>query len=246
MEKPLTLPRIARLAASNEKSGNRLHCGEPESRESRALSIQIENVDAGWQGRPVRAGKPFITILPPGKYRFVVSASNGDNLWNEAGAAMNMEVSPAFNQTTWFRSLCVMAAMLGLWGILRFRVRQSVVKVQAQFRERMRERERIAADLHDTLLQGYLSASLHVHAAFGRLAEDSPAKQPLRRALELIGKASEESRIALQGIRSSQLGDLELGAGFVSGSSGTCRFRGCGIPGAGGRTPTIFASGSPG
>ena len=74
----------------------------------------------------------------------------------------------------------------------------------------MLERERIAGDLHDTLLQGYLSASLHAHAAFGRLEEDSPARQPLRRALELIGKASEESRIALRGIRSSQLGDLEL------------------------------------
>jgi signal transduction histidine kinase len=75
----------------------------------------------------------------------------------------------------------------------------------------MLERERIAGDLHDTLLQGYLSASLQVHAAFGRLTEDSPAKQPLKRALELIGKASEESRIALRGIRSSQLGDLDLG-----------------------------------
>jgi signal transduction histidine kinase len=101
--------------------------------------------------------------------------------------------------------------MLGLWGILRLRIRQTVAKVQARFRERMLERERIAADLHDTLLQGYLSASLQVHAAFGRLAEDSPAKQPLGRALELIGKASEESRIALRGIRSSQLGDLDLG-----------------------------------
>jgi signal transduction histidine kinase len=127
---------------------------------------------------------------------------------------MNMEVPPAFNQTTWFRSICVLAAMLGLWGILRLRIRQTVTKVQAQFRERTLERERIAGDLHDTLLQGYLSASLQAHAAFGRLAEDSPAKQPLRRALELIGKASEESRIALRGIRSSQLGDLELGQAF--------------------------------
>jgi signal transduction histidine kinase/ligand-binding sensor domain-containing protein len=171
---------------------------------------KLENVDAGWRDAGTRR-QAFYNNLPPGKYRFVVIASNGVNLWNEAGAAMNMEVSPAFNQTTWFRSLCVLAAMLGLWGILQFRIRQTVANVQAQFRERMRERERIAADLHDTLVQGYLSASLQVHAAFGRLAEDSPAKQPLRRALELIGKASEESRIALQGIRSSQLGDLELG-----------------------------------
>jgi signal transduction histidine kinase len=171
---------------------------------------KLEGMDAGWQNAGSRR-QVFYSNLSPGRYRFVVSASNGDNLWNEAGATMNMEVPPAFNQTTWFRSLCVLAAMLGLWGILRLRIRQTVAKVQAQFRERMLERERIAGDLHDTLLQGYLSASLQVHAAFGRLAEDSPAKQPLRRALELIGKASEESRIVLRGIRSSQLGDLELG-----------------------------------
>jgi signal transduction histidine kinase/ligand-binding sensor domain-containing protein len=171
---------------------------------------KLEGMDAGWQNAGSRR-QAFYSNLSPGRYRFVVSASNGDNLWNEAGATMNMEVPPAFSQTIWFRSLCVMAAMLGLWGILRFRIRQSVEKMQAQFRERMLERERIAGDLHDTLLQGYLSASFQVHAAFGRLAEDSPAKQPLRRALELIGKASEESRIALRGIRSSQLGDLELG-----------------------------------
>ena len=171
---------------------------------------KLGNVDAGWRDAGSRR-QAFYNDLPPGKYRFVVSASNGDNLWNEAGATMNLEVPPAFFQTTWFRLLCVLAAMLGLWGILRLRIRQTVAKVQAQFRERMLERERIAGDLHDTLLQGYLSASLQAHAAFGRLAEDSPAKQPLRRALELIGKASEESRIALRGIRSSQLGDLDLG-----------------------------------
>ena len=170
---------------------------------------KLEGMDASWQNAGSRR-QAFYTNVPPGKFRFVVSASNGDNLWNEAGATLDIDVPPAFFQTTWFRSLCVLAAMLGLWGILRLRIRQTVAKVQAQFRERMLERERIAGDLHDTLLQGYLSASLQVHTAFGRLAEDSPAKQPLRRALELFGKASEESRIVLRGIRSSQLGDLDL------------------------------------
>jgi signal transduction histidine kinase/ligand-binding sensor domain-containing protein len=171
---------------------------------------KLEGIDEGWQNAGARR-QAFYSNLSPGKYRFEVSASNGDNLWSEAGGTMNLEVPPAFNQTTWFRSLCVLAAMLGLWGILRLRIRQTVATVQAQFRERMLERERIAGDLHDTLLQGYLSASLQAHAAFGRLAEDSPARQPLSRALELMGKASEESRIALRGIRSSRLGDLELG-----------------------------------
>lgn len=78
---------------------------------------KLEGLDAGWQNVGSRR-QAFYNNLPPGKYQFVVSASNGDNLWNEAGAAMSMEVPPAFNQTTWFRSLCVLAAMLGSLGHL--------------------------------------------------------------------------------------------------------------------------------
>jgi signal transduction histidine kinase/ligand-binding sensor domain-containing protein len=174
---------------------------------------KLKDIDAGWRDAGSRR-QAFYNDLPPGMHRFVVSASNGDNVWNESGATLDIDVPAAFDQTTWFRSLCVLGALLGLSGILRLRIRQTVAKVQAQLRERTLERERIAGDLHDTLLQDYLSASLQAHAAFGRLAEDSPAKQPLRRALELMGKASEESRIALRGLRSSQLGDLELGQAF--------------------------------
>ena len=61
----------------------------------------------------VRAGKPFITILPPGKYQFVVSASNGDNLWNEAGDTLRFDIPPAYYQTYWFRSLGVILCLAG-------------------------------------------------------------------------------------------------------------------------------------
>jgi ligand-binding sensor domain-containing protein len=57
---------------------------------------KLEGMDAGWQNAGSRR-QAFYNNLPPGKYQFVVSASNGDNLWNEAGATMNMEVPPAFN-----------------------------------------------------------------------------------------------------------------------------------------------------
>jgi hypothetical protein len=56
---------------------------------------KLENVDAGWRDAGSRR-QAFYNNLPPGKYQFVVSASNGDNLWNEAGATMNMEVPPTF------------------------------------------------------------------------------------------------------------------------------------------------------
>jgi signal transduction histidine kinase len=40
---------------------------------------------------------------------------------------------------------------------------------------RLEERTRIARELHDTLLQTFQSASLHLGAALYRIAEDSPS-----------------------------------------------------------------------
>ena len=47
--------------------------------------------------------------------------------------------------------------------------------------ERLAERTRIAQELHDTLLQGFLSSSMQVHVAADRLPEDSPSKPILER-----------------------------------------------------------------
>ena len=115
---------------------------------------KLEGMDAGWQNAGSRR-QAFYNNLPPGKYRFVVSASNGDNLWNEAGATMNMEVPPAFNQTTWFRASCVAAFFGLLWGLYRYRLYQVAREFNAHLEGRVNERVRVARELHDTLLQGF-------------------------------------------------------------------------------------------
>ena len=45
-----------------------------------------------------------------------------------------------------------------------------------RFQERLAERTRIAQELHDTLLQGFLSASMQMHVAADSVPEDSPVK----------------------------------------------------------------------
>ena len=73
------------------------------------------------------------------------------------------------------------------------------------------ERRRIAGELHDTLLQGFLSASLVVGVTLQEMAEDSPAKASLSRAAQLMQRAIDEGRAVLQGLRSSVVasGSLE-------------------------------------
>ncbi len=69
--------------------------------------------------------------------------------------------------------------------------------------ERRRERARIARDLHDTLLQGLLSAAMQLQLAEGWLPPDSPAKPLLSRARRLMRRGIDEGRAALRGLRST-------------------------------------------
>ncbi|HET6931035.1 MAG TPA: sensor histidine kinase [Candidatus Acidoferrum sp.] len=69
--------------------------------------------------------------------------------------------------------------------------------------ERCRERARIARELHDTLLQRLLSASMQLQVAEGWVPADSPAKPLLSRVGDLMRKGIDEGRAALQGLRST-------------------------------------------
>jgi signal transduction histidine kinase len=70
--------------------------------------------------------------------------------------------------------------------IYRRRVSRIAAGINARFDERLAERTRIAQELHDTLLQGFLSASMQVHVGTDCLPTDSAARPILTRALQLM------------------------------------------------------------
>jgi len=74
--------------------------------------------------------------------------------------------------------------------------------------ERLAERTRIAQELHDTILQGFVAASMHLHAVVDRLSSDCPEKQRLTDIAQMVERVLNEGRCALQGLRSRN----ELGA----------------------------------
>lgn len=171
---------------------------------------KLENHDSDWQD-PQNRRQAFYTDLIPGNYRFHVVAANNDNVWNDAGAELELVVSPAFYQTAWFRLACLVVFVGVLWLVYMLRLRNLAARIQARFEERLEERERIARNLHDTLLQGIYSASIHFELANNRLPEDSPAKRVTQRGLELLGEVSRGGRDALRTLRSREpeIDDLE-------------------------------------
>ena len=99
--------------------------------------------------------------------------------------------------------------------LYRLRVRQIAAGINARFDERLAERTRIAQELHDTLLQGFLSASMQVHVATDCLPADSEAKPILIRALQLMRQVIDEGRNAVRGLRSSHSVSLDLEEAFA-------------------------------
>ena len=75
---------------------------------------------------------------------------------------------------------------------------------------RLEERTRLAQELHDTLLQSFLSAAMQLSVALDRMPAESPLKQKLDRVLEIINQGVQEGRNTIQGLRSSDPYRLDL------------------------------------
>ena len=176
-------------------------------------AICSNGFDRGWS-EATTAHEAAYTNLGPGSYRFRVIASNPDGVWNSTEAVVGFDIAPLFWQTWWFRLSGLLAFGLTILALYRLRLHQLTHQLNVRFEERLAERTRIAQELHDTLLQGFLSASMQLHVAADGLPADSPTKRPLSHILQLMGKVIEEGRSAVRGLRSSPEGSLDLEHAF--------------------------------
>jgi signal transduction histidine kinase len=161
----------------------------------------LDGLDHGWS-EPVTTPEASYANLGAGSYRFRVMASNSEELWNGPEAAVGFEVEPTLWQRWWFRFALVFCVGFAILALYRLRVHQLTRLLNVRFEERLAERTRIARDLHDTLLQGVLSASMQLHVAVDQLPENSPGRPVLNRVLELMAQVIAEGRNTLRGLRS--------------------------------------------
>jgi len=105
-------------------------------------------------------------------------------------------------QRRWFAIICVLAVAIVIFGLHRLRLHQVSKKLHMVLEERLAERTRVAQELHDTLLQGVLSASMQLHVVVDQLPEDSTSRPSLTHVLELMGRVIDEGRNTLRGLRS--------------------------------------------
>ena len=184
-----------------------LHFLSPETNRFR---YRLEGLDPRWYETDGSHRVAAYTTLPWGHYDFRVQAASGRGPWNEPGASIHIEVLPPWWATWWFRSFYGVLLALAVWWAYRMRVGQISQRVMIRMEERIAERTRIAQDLHDTLLQGLLSASLQLAVANSQLPAQATAKPLVSRVYEMLRQLIEEGRNTVRGLRVRRLESDEL------------------------------------
>jgi signal transduction histidine kinase len=160
----------------------------------------LEGLDDRWQEVGTRR-EALYTNLWPGHYTFRVTASNSDGVWNPTGAAISFTIPPTFYQTRSFYALCTLACAALLYVLYRTRMRQVSRQVRGRLEARLAERERIARELHDTLLQGMQGLIWRFQAAADRIPQSAPARQMMEQSLDQADKLLEEGRGRVKDLR---------------------------------------------
>jgi signal transduction histidine kinase len=168
---------------------------------------RLDRVDKDWVDAGGRR-QAFYTNLGPGTYRFQVIASNNDGVWNTTGAALGFRIAPTWWQTWVFKALVVLAFGAVLWMLYRLRLREVSVRLHARLQERLDERERIARELHDTLLQGVQGLTLKLQSFAEQMPAGLPARKLMEQALDRADELLAEGRDRVRNLRAAQASDV--------------------------------------
>ena len=161
---------------------------------------RLEGYDEAWTNAGTRR-QAFYTNLGPGSYSFHVRASSIDGVWSDSDATLLFTIPPVFYQTTGFLALCVLAVLgVGYLGY-RARMRQVARRIEDRLAARASERERIARDLHDTLLQTIQGSKLAADTALETSADPALLRKELLRVSDWLGNAVVEARSSLGHLR---------------------------------------------
>ncbi|MBA3601413.1 MAG: hypothetical protein H0W45_09295 [Acidobacteria bacterium] len=177
------------------------------------FKYKLEGLDEDW----IDAGTQrtaYFSHLPPGDYVFRVAAANVDGVWNEQGATVKISVKPPFYRTFWFLALCIISAF-GLVTIVfnsRIRNLEKAHAAQEEFSRRLlasqeQERQRIAAELHDSLGQELLIIK---NWALLGLRNKTDSSEQLGEISETASQAIDEVREIAYNLRPYHLDELGL------------------------------------
>ncbi|WP_170304261.1 sensor histidine kinase [Duganella radicis] len=183
---------------------------------------RLEEVDGQWQEVGARRSA-YYSNLGAGDYHFRVAASDYNGQWTGPESVVHFSIAPLLTERGWFRLLCgalllALAYLAYRWHIARVRRHMA-----GRLQERVGERERIARELHDTLLQSVQGLILHVHAAVMKLPPQDSARAQLENALRQADEVVDEGRGRIRELRGEDEADTPDFAAAVRATAARLR-----------------------
>jgi signal transduction histidine kinase/sugar lactone lactonase YvrE len=190
------------------------------SPEKTKIEVRLDGVDAAWTAGAAARVTSY-TQLRPGNYHFRVRGWNGDGIASPNEAGLDFTVLPAWYQTLLFRAFVILfaggsIAMITLLLQLR-RHAAAQIALKGQYEAALGERTRIAQDLHDTLLQGFIGVTLQLKAAQRALPErPEAAAQTLDAVQRLARNSLREARERVWDMRDPTLETTDVAGALES------------------------------
>ncbi len=120
---------------------------------------------------------------------------------NETGSAVNFVLASHYYQRIWFFPLLAVLIGMSIWLAYQLRIR----RLREHFNLILTERNRIARELHDTLIQGLSGITMEMQALAARM--NSPDERgTLEDIIQDAGTCLRETRRSVAGLRSGNAG----------------------------------------
>jgi signal transduction histidine kinase/ligand-binding sensor domain-containing protein/DNA-binding response OmpR family regulator len=104
-------------------------------------AYKMEGLDKGWNFLKANR-KVYFTELPPGKYTFMVKASNSSGLWNEQATQLEIEIQPPFWASYWAYLLYTALGAITMYYVIRNYHRQTERKNERKIQLLENEKEK--------------------------------------------------------------------------------------------------------
>ena len=162
---------------------------------------KLAGLEDSWHEAAIGQRQVSFTTLPANSYQFRVQGSIRGGPWGEPGTVLRITVLPPWWNAWWFRTLYIAAIFFGLW--IAYQVHLSRIALQHDIRmtARLNERNRIARELHDTLLQGFQGLILRFQAVVNALPADTPARRMLEQVMDRADQVLFEGRQRVHDLR---------------------------------------------
>jgi len=167
-----------------------------------------------WQDGGARR-QPVYANVDPGGHEFKVEAGNADGARSEHTVALALLVKRTLYQTRAFQIMSIVAAVLSVITLIVLQYRRMLRTLRDRLEVRHAERERIARELHDTLLQGIQGLILHFQAVAESLPSGDQLRTQIERALDRADNMLIEGRDRVRDLRASDRAMKDLAVAFA-------------------------------